>query len=345
MNKAKKLIKIIAESIKNNKNFKFVWNKNNKEYYVFFKVPEGQINIPYIIIIPKTQTLFNQIILQANECYTDSIFEMIINGGIIGEQLLEITQKKPSIMIIPLLPSMEKTGIYFQQLSKECFELKRDNVFYRIDNQIIQIINRTKQMLKDKFDIECNPKIIINGYSCSAVFAQRFALIHPEIVDVAFIGGAIGSIPLPDKNIGYPIGIKDYNKLFNKDFDILSYSKIKFIYYVGELETAMKSKNRVDENGNPAPMHDMSYFSKSVPTDVGKEQRNMLGTQLFKRANETIKKLKEKNIDIKFIIIPKRTHNDKSGHGVNEYIVKIPATIYNEICDESLLNEDKEKRQ
>ena len=54
-------------------------------------------------------------------------------------------------------------------------------------------------------------RIFLNGYSSSGVFAQRFALLHPEIVETACIGGASGSIPIPTEKIAYPIGIANYD--------------------------------------------------------------------------------------------------------------------------------------
>jgi len=106
------------------------------------------------------------------------------------------------------------------------------------------------------------------------------------------IGGAIGSIPVPSRGIRYPIGIEDFEKSFGKKFDMNSYSKIKFRYYVGELEDAMKADNRVDD-GMPAPIHDMSYFDKSVPTEIGRKQRDVLGKDIFARAHKTIEILKK----------------------------------------------------
>ena len=232
---------------------------------------------------------------------------------------------------------MTENGIYFQQLSKECFELPDTDIYYRIDEQVIRIINEAKTILEGKFGIKSSDKIFLNGYSSSAVFAQRFSLIHPEIIETACIGGAIGSIPVPSRSIGYPIGIEDFEKLFGKKFNMDAYSKIKFRYYVGELETAMKADNRVDDDGMPAPMHDMSYFDKSVPTEIGRRQREVLGKDIFARANKTIEILKKQGIDMDLTIIPGRSHNDKSGIGVNEYIIRIPLELHNEACSANKL--------
>ena len=65
-------------------------------------------------------------------------------------------------------------------------------------------------------------------------------------------------------------------------------------------------------------MHDMSYFDRSVPKDVGKKQRELLGKDMFQRARNTIDKLKSIGIDIEQYIIKGRSHNNQSGIGVNE---------------------------
>lgn len=307
---------------------------NGSNYDILFVPPnrEKGINISSIVIVPKSNTIYNQIVLEANNCDNNNLDEMLASAIITCKQLIEIVEGNYAPIVMPLLPAMSESERYFQQLSKGCFELSNTEPYYRIDEQVIRIINESKSMLKDKYNIECSNKIFLNGYSASAVFAHRFALIHPEIVETACIGGAIGDIPIPTRSIGYPIGIEDFENIFGKNFDIDSYSKIKFRYYVGELEDAMKSDNRVDEDGRQAPMHDMSYFYKSVPTEVGKKQRSKLGKNIFERAHKTIEILKKHGIDIELTIIPGRSHNDNSGTGLNEYTVKIPMQVHNETC-------------
>ena len=117
----------------------------------------------------------------------------------------------------------------------------------------------------------------------------------------------------------------------------INYSKIKFRYYVGELETQNKSNTRVDDFGNLAPMHDMSYFNRSVPVDVGKKQREIFGKDMFSRAERTIQVLKSLGIDIQHEIILGRGHNNIDGIGVNELGDKIISDTYkNTITDREL---------
>lgn len=210
-----------------------------------------------------------------------------------------------------------------------------------MDEQVVNIINKARSILQIEKGLIIKDKIFLNGYSSSGVFAQRFALLHPEIVETACIGGASGSIPIPTEKIPYPIGIANYEELTGKKFDLESYSKIKFRYYVGELETQNKSDSRVDDLGNPAPMHDMSYFNRSVPIEVGKQQREALGREMFCRAKKTIEILQSLGIDVQHKIILGRSHNNRSGTGVNELGDKFindtyKSTIVNKEKDEGL---------
>ena len=216
-----------------------------------------------------------------------------------------------------MIPS-HKDYPYLQQLSKECFNLSDNDRNYRLDEQVVKIINYAKFLLEREKGLVAKKRIFLNGYSSSGVFAQRFALLHPNIVETVCIGGASGSIPIPTEQIAYPLGIADYESLTGKKFDLDSYLKIKFRYYVGEFELQNKTDSRFDDFGKPAPMHDMSYFDRSVPIDVGKSQRNILGTEMFYRAKKTVQLLQNLGIDVQHKIISGRGHDNKNGVGVNE---------------------------
>ncbi len=312
------LIKQVSQEIESGKDVFIEYTINQVPYKIIFQKPDydNGINIPSIIAIPMNEIVGKQVILESNNCESEN-FEHILDQGIeTSRKLAELTSDKPGVIVVPLIPSY-KNAPYFQQLSKGCFELPKEDSNYRIDEQIVRIIERAKEIVQSERGITLEEKIFLNGYSSSGVFAQRFALLHPELVSTACIGGASGSIPIPSEEFDYPIGISDYKELTGKEFDLGKYSQIDFTYYVGELETINKTTERFDENGNPAPMHDMSYFDRSVPTEVGQKQRGLLGTDLFDRANKTIGMLKELGMKVKHVIVPGRSHNNKSGIGVN----------------------------
>ena len=77
------------------------------------------------------------------------------------------------------------------------------------------------------------------------------------------------------------------------------------------MECETKSSGRTDENGNLAPMHDMSYFDRSVPADVGETYRKSLGKDMFERAKNILKILENSGINISHTVIPNTAHNDR----------------------------------
>lgn len=294
----KKLAKIM-EQIEIGKDF----TENILGQEICINLQEG---LPFLLIIPKNIENNSTLIMESNNLETNNKKELFKQGIETAKHLLELSKSKSPILI-PILPS-EKEGPYWQQLSSECF--KKDK---NIHLKIMQTIEKSKAIIKKKRNIEINDKIFLNGYSSSGVFAQRLALIYPEIIDTACIGGASGSIPIIDSRIDYPIGIGNYEKIFQKAFNKEEYKKINFEYYVGSLETYIKT----NRNGNIEPMHDISYFNRSIPTEIGRQQRLILGTDLFDRAKKAVEILKEQGVKINHNVLYNCIHNDKE------------ATIYN----------------
>lgn len=97
-----------------------------------------------------------------------------------------ITDFPIAIPIIPCLKGLPD----FQQLSID--SIKEFNIHEKTKNCICnaktQIENITGKKVQDK--------IFLCGYSASGLFAQRFALIYPELINRALIGGAAGTISL-----------------------------------------------------------------------------------------------------------------------------------------------------
>lgn len=296
---------------------------------------ENGINIPSIVAIPLVENVSKNIIFEANNMESEKSSDILEQGINTLGRLSILTQEEPGIIVVPLIPSY-KDAPYFQQLSKECFDLPKDDLLYRVDEQIVRMIAKTKNMVLNEFGINLDNKIFLNGYSSSGVFAQRFSLLHPEMIDTVCIGGASGSIPVPSDDLDYPLGVKDYEELMGKKFDFEQYKDIKFRYYVGEYETFKKSNCRYDDNGEFAPMHDMSYFNRSVPVDVGKKQRELFGKDMFERANRTVQVLKSLGLNIEHHIIKGRGHNNyKDIVGVNELGDRFITDSYREFIEEN----------
>ncbi len=212
-------------------------------------------------------------------------------------------------IVIPIVPCL-KGLTDFQQLSVESVQQ------YGIHEKVKNCIEDARLQIKMITGKDVQEKIFLNGYSASGVFAQRFALIYPEIINRALIGGAAGTIPVPTKKIKFPIGIQDYEELFGKKFNAEAYRQIQFGYYVGEKEA--ETPGNFDINGDKiisnkqiaAPMHDMSFRNVSTPKDVGILQRALFGKSLNERYKKSIEANKKFGVDMEGIVVIGSTHRD-----------------------------------
>lgn len=331
------LFKKIENELFNGKDSEMDYIINGIKYrikFISYDYEKG-INISSIVAVPLTENISKNMIFEANNMESEKNSDILSQGIDTLRRLSILTQEEPGIIVVPLILSY-KDAPYFQQLSKECFDLPKDDLLYRVDEQIVRMIAKTKNMVLNEFGINLDNKIFLNGYSSSGVFAQRFSLLHPEMIDTVCIGGASGSIPVPSDDLDYPLGVKDYEELIGKKFDFEQYKDIKFRYYVGEYETFKKSNCRYDDNGEFAPMHDMSYFNRSVPVDVGKKQRELFGKDMFERANRTVQVLKSLGLNIEHHIIKGRGHNNyKDIVGVNEIGDRFITDSYREFIEEN----------
>ena len=301
----KKLIEIMRK-IEIGQDFK----ENIFGHTIFINLAQG---LPFILTIPDNIENNSTLIMESNNLASNNNQELFKQGLEISRSLLEVSNYRNPI-VVPIFPNVENEPNW-QQLSLDCIE--NDS---QIPHRILETIEKSKKIIKDEKEIEVKNKIFLNGYSSSGVFAQRLALIYPEIIDTACIGGASGSIPIPDSRLDYPLGIKNYEELFQKQFDMKSYKNINFEYYVGSLESYVKS----NREGNIVPMHDMSYFKKSVPSEVGKQQRELFGDEMFERAQKTVETLKEQGVKINHKILYNCIHNDREAEKYNKENPGIP---------------------
>lgn len=237
--------------------------------------------------------------------YSENVIEALNNGNSIENLLMEAISDSPIVM--PITMDIID-GNDTQQLSLE--SIKED----KIDFKFMQCIKDAQKKIEQISKKKVSEKIFLNGYSASGVFAQRFVLAYPEIIDSCLIGGAAGTIPIPSENLEYPLGIKDYEELFGKKFDEEAYKNIIFGYYVAENEEReaanwdINGDKIISSNQIASPMHDMSYRELTTPKEVGKKQRTLLGQTMNERYKNSIEYYKKKGINISGIILKGANH-------------------------------------
>ena len=293
--------------------YKTITNKFGKN--IDLHICETKKDEKYIIGIPYSMKDNTEILVETYNSggkeadrYSENVEDAITDKGNPIERFYAdfITDFPVVIPIVPCLKGMPD----FQQMSVDSVKN------FQIQKMVKECIDSAKMKIEQITGKKVQDKIFLSGYSASGVFAQRFALVYPELINRVLIGGAAGTIPVPSKKIKFPIGIQDYTELFGREFDSTAYKRIQFAYYVGEKEA--EEPGNFDINGDiitsnkqiAAPMHDMSFRGETTPKDVGVIQRQLLGKSLNERYKNAIEANKIYGIDIEGIVVEGASHGD-----------------------------------
>jgi pimeloyl-ACP methyl ester carboxylesterase len=142
-----------------------------------------------------------------------------------------------------LVPAFIRPGedwfIYTHALDRDALTTEREDI-KRIDLQLIAMINHARAELA-KDGIQTDEKILIQGFSASGMFANRFTILHPDRVKAATIGSPGGFPTLPvetykGESLPYPAGVADLESLTGVPFDSETYNTIPQLIYMGSLD-------------------------------------------------------------------------------------------------------------
>jgi pimeloyl-ACP methyl ester carboxylesterase len=113
----------------------------------------------------------------------------------------------------------------------------------------------------DGYDIQ--QQVFLEGHSVGGVFAQRYALLHPQRVRAiaAQIGG---SFTLPESTykgteIVWPIGIADYASLAGYEFARDAYKRIPQYIYTGDQDLGAANPLEITPGGPNSILWDMGF--------------------------------------------------------------------------------------
>jgi hypothetical protein len=145
--------------------------------------------------------------------------------------------------VILLIPAFIRPGedwyIYTHALDRDSLMTERADL-KRIDLQLIAMIDHARLRLAED-DIVTEEQVLIQGFSASGMFADRFTVLHPERVKAAAIGSPGGwpIAPLALFNgqvLNYPAGIADLDALTGAAFDSVAYNAVPQLIYMGSLD-------------------------------------------------------------------------------------------------------------
>jgi pimeloyl-ACP methyl ester carboxylesterase len=141
-------------------------------------------------------------------------------------------------MLIPAFPRERANWrVYTHALDRDSLTTTLPGL-QRPDLQLIAMVeDAQKRLQRDHADI--HPHVLIMGFSASGMFANRFALLHPEKV-LASAAGSPGGWPLAPlhdwegRRLRYPVGVADLRELTGSEFQAAEFQKVAQFIYVGD---------------------------------------------------------------------------------------------------------------
>lgn len=130
--------------------------------------------------------------------------------------------------------------VYTHALDRDVMLTKRPELS-RLDLQLIAMVDHARTLLAAD-GILVRDRVLLQGYSASGMFANRFTVLHPDRV-LAVAAGSPGGWPIApiatylNVSLRYPAGIADLEILTGTPFDSVTYRQVPQLIVMGSLDT------------------------------------------------------------------------------------------------------------
>ncbi len=157
-----------------------------------------------------------------------------------GFERKSIADELGVILLVPaFIRPAEDWQIYTHALDRDTLTTDRADL-KRIDLQLIAMIDFARAELAQQ-GFATDEKVLLQGFSASAMFANRFTILHPERVKAATIGSPGGwpiapVIQYNGEQLPYPAGVADLEILTGISFDPQAYNAVPQLIYMGTLD-------------------------------------------------------------------------------------------------------------
>jgi len=156
------------------------------------------------------------------------------------------------ILLVPAIPRRATPPyVYSTAFDWRVFLESTDALSRRPDLQVNSMLDRLiGDLRRDGYNV--HERVFVEGFSAGGMFAQRFALLHPERVQAVAAGHCGGSItfaePLYDgAPMDWPVGVHDFEELAGYSFDRDEYLQLPQLLYIGDRDTANSAVSGVGE--------------------------------------------------------------------------------------------------
>jgi dienelactone hydrolase len=176
-----------------------------------------------------------------NAIRTDDYVLMTEQHRITARDRVSLADKNGFILLVPVLPRPETNHVYTQALKREVFFPSTDPFCQRPDDKVNLMIDKLiSDLRQDGYNV--SEKVFIEGFSAGGMFAQRYAILHPERVQAIAAGAPGGLLTLPESfyegvELNWPAGVNDLSSLAGYEFIRDTYLQVPQFIFIGSQDT------------------------------------------------------------------------------------------------------------
>lgn len=172
------------------------------------------------------------------------------------------------VLLVPaFIRPAEEWRIYTHALDRDVLATERRDLA-RLDLQLLSMVDDARAALAAD-GILTDDKFLLQGYSASGMFANRFAVLHPKRVK-AVAAGSPGGWPIAPvthwggEALPYPAGVADLEELTGQPFDSLAYKAVPQLIVMGALDGNDSVDFRDGWDEGPAALVDRLFGSDPI---------------------------------------------------------------------------------
>ena len=266
--------------------------------------PANGFNYAYYLYVPKTITtepagkISSLIVIPNNTGKLDDDIafhddDVKRKMGQVGPYLTSAGVVAPVLMPVFPRPAAEHR-IYTHSLDRDTMTADKKE-FHRLDLQLIAMIKDARGRLRSE-GVKTEEQVMMQGYSASGMFVNRFVFMHPELVKAAIIGAPGGWAIAPvsrfnEKELTYPAGVADLKAISGKKFELNRVRKVHLLMILG-----------AEDTNDAVPMGD-AYDKRETDLVI-----SLFGKTPVDRWTHTVKLYKDAGLSAEFKLYPATGH-------------------------------------
>ena len=206
--------------------------------------PSHGFNFPYILQTPSVagEAIIPHLIVETNNTgpISPEVEPHLEPASALARQGLggRVSQALRAPLLMPVFP--RDPSLYTHSLGRSTI-LSESRNLRRLDLQLLAMARDAREELAE-LGYSIHRKLMLTGFSASAMFATRFAAIHPEEVAAVAAGGLNAFVILPVADLSgdrllYPLGVSDMQEVTGGAFDEQAWCDVPQLLFMGAEDT------------------------------------------------------------------------------------------------------------